>query len=511
MERFNARMRLPIIVSAILPLIIVSETSGWVSDTVEIVTWLVFLADYVVHVRYLEHYGRTGYGRFDLFVVVVTAPWFLIPGAQAGGFVVVFRLARLARLVLASRGARRLFDRLGRVAVVATGVVILGSLVAYYSEHSVNPEFATFGDALWWGIVTLTTVGYGDIVPKTPTGRWAAVVIMVTGIAVLGVLAGALSSFFRLGEKQADDGPAASEAANAPATPADAAITALAAEVAGLRRQVEALTRLLTGTSAGQPPEEPPDEGRLDLFQVGEGHVDLHALRELGDQGVPVDGRQLVVAGAPVEPVLLDGIDVGAIHHDDQVNGDALGSVLGPFVVEIHVIVRRRDLDRHQRVIRPEQGTWLEAPQDHDIGPPERELLARADDMGVPVAIPHVGVLKHIDAGGSRPGREEGHGEIARNPLVTRARRLAEYNPAVHDFDALADLRGERLVLLLGDEEARGIRRPDGKGHSQRPPPVEADSVQLTVARRRGGGGRSRRGAGRRRTRRPGRRSPARG
>ena len=226
MERFNARMRLPIIVSAILPLIIVSQSGGWVSDTIDIVTWLVFLLDYVVHVRHLEHYRRTGYGRFDLVVVVVTAPWFLIPGAHAGSFVVVIRLARLARVLVASRGARRLFDRLGRVAAVAIGVVFVGSLVAYYAEHPVNSEFATFGDALWWGIVTLTTVGYGDIVPKTPTGRWAAVIIMVTGIAVLGVLAGALSSFFRLDESSAD------EPASTPGTPADAAITALAAEVA---------------------------------------------------------------------------------------------------------------------------------------------------------------------------------------------------------------------------------------------------------------------------------------
>ena len=175
MKRFNTWMRLPIIVSAILPLIIVSETSGWVSDTVDIVTWLVFVLDYVVHVRHLEHYGRTGYGRFDLLVVIITAPWFLIPGASGGAFVVVLRLARLARVVVASRGARRLFDRLGRVALVAAGVVVLGSLTAYYAEHPSNPEFATVGDALWWGIVTLTTVGYGDIVPKTPTGRWAAV------------------------------------------------------------------------------------------------------------------------------------------------------------------------------------------------------------------------------------------------------------------------------------------------------------------------------------------------
>jgi Ion channel len=88
--------------------------------------------------------------------------------------------------------ASAMFQRLGRVVAVALGVVVLGSLVAYYTEHPVNPQFATVGDALWWGLATLTTVGYGDVVPQTSTGRWAAAVIMITGIAVLGILAGAL-------------------------------------------------------------------------------------------------------------------------------------------------------------------------------------------------------------------------------------------------------------------------------------------------------------------------------
>jgi voltage-gated potassium channel len=165
-------MQLPIVVSAILPLVIIPESNGWVGAVVGVVTWLVFLIDYVMHARHLEHYGRTRLGRFDLFVVIATAPWFLFPGAQAGQFVVLLRLARLARLVMATKGARRLFERLGRVALMAGGVLVISSLVAYHAEHSVNPEFATVGDALWWGIVTLTTVGYGDIVPKTPTGRW---------------------------------------------------------------------------------------------------------------------------------------------------------------------------------------------------------------------------------------------------------------------------------------------------------------------------------------------------
>ena len=51
---------------------------------------------------------------------------------------------------MASKGSRRLFDRLGRIAVVAGGVLVTGSLVAYYAEHPANPGFATVGDALWW-------------------------------------------------------------------------------------------------------------------------------------------------------------------------------------------------------------------------------------------------------------------------------------------------------------------------------------------------------------------------
>jgi voltage-gated potassium channel len=260
LKRFDAVMQLPIIVSAVLPLVIVPGSSGWVGVVVGVVTWLVFLVDYVVQARHREHYGRTGFGRFDLFVVIATAPWFLLPGAHAGGFVVVLRLARLARLVMATRGARRLFQRLGGVAVVAVGVVLLGSLVAYHAEHPTNPEFATVGDALWWGVVTLTTVGYGDVVPQTTTGRWAGVAIMITGIAVLGTLAGSLASFFR-----PDDGAAATQSSTGePATTVRSGdVAALAAEVSALRRQVEALTARLTGVppALAQDPRTGEDTG----------------------------------------------------------------------------------------------------------------------------------------------------------------------------------------------------------------------------------------------------------
>ena len=265
LKRYDTWMQVPIIIAAILPLVIVPTSNSWVGVVVGVVTWLVFLVDYVVHIRHLVRYRRTRLGRFDLFVVVATAPWFLFPSARAGQLVVLLRLARLARLVMATRGARRLFERLGRVVAVAGGVVVVGSLVAYHAEHPTNPGFKTVGDALWWGIVTLTTVGYGDIVPKTATGRWAAVMIMLTGVAVLGVLAGSLASFFRLDNgksptKSPTDGDPASSPAGGPAASGEDALRALTAEVAALRRQVEALTAQVTGAGSTLAPDESTGE-----------------------------------------------------------------------------------------------------------------------------------------------------------------------------------------------------------------------------------------------------------
>lgn len=216
LTRFDRRMALPLVLSAVLPLFLApGNTETVVADAVIIVSWIVFLWDFVEHMRRLRGYLGTWWGRVDLGVVLVTAPWFLVVGPSDGKFVMVVRLARLARILMATTGARRLFERLGRVALVAAIVVVFGAFIAYKAEHPTNPEYATFGDSLWWAIVTLTTVGYGDVVPKTTAGRAAGVMIMLTGIAVLGLLAGSLASFFRL-EPKPGDGEADGSGGDAP-------------------------------------------------------------------------------------------------------------------------------------------------------------------------------------------------------------------------------------------------------------------------------------------------------
>jgi len=174
-------------------------------------------------------------GKVDLGIVLLTFPYYLIPGISGASAVLLLaRLARVARLLLATAGLRRFAARLGKVALAAGLVVVIASLAAYQAEHKTNSEFATVGDSLWWGIVTLTTVGYGDIVPHTSAGRFAGIVIMFTGIAVLGVLAGSLASLFNLEE------PSEKGRAQRPAPIGAAAASAIQVELAALQAQVGA-------------------------------------------------------------------------------------------------------------------------------------------------------------------------------------------------------------------------------------------------------------------------------
>ncbi len=236
-ERWQARWNLPIILAALLPLFVTSPKDGWVEVAVGAGSWLVFVIDLVVQRRIVPDYLRRRNGKIDLGIILLTFPYYLIPGISgASAILMLARLARVVRVLLATAGLRRFAARLGKVAIVAGLVLVLASLAAYHAEHATNPEFATVGDSLWWGVVTLTTVGYGDIVPHTSAGRFAGIVIMFTGIAVLGVLSGSLASLFNLGQSSEDrDSKASTPAEPDGAQPVHAELAALQAQLQAIQ------------------------------------------------------------------------------------------------------------------------------------------------------------------------------------------------------------------------------------------------------------------------------------
>jgi voltage-gated potassium channel len=141
----------------------------------------------------------------------------LIP-AIAG--VRLLRVVRLLRLVRAFAGFYRALASMERMARHRSllwlffawfAVALICSAALFVAESGVNPAIATPGDAAWWGVVTLTTVGYGDVFPVTTEGRLAGAALMILGITLFAAITATITSFFIVGDHE-DPDPVASPA-----------------------------------------------------------------------------------------------------------------------------------------------------------------------------------------------------------------------------------------------------------------------------------------------------------
>ena len=134
-------------------------------------------------------------------------------------------------------------DRAGSALYLMTLMVILvleiaGVGVLYFESGAPNANITTGGDAVWWGIVTVTTVGYGDQYPVTTGGRLVGVFLLIGGVVLFATLSGFLANAFLR--------PRAGDAAEAPQPPASGGGgSADLTEVLALMRQQQAETAAL--------------------------------------------------------------------------------------------------------------------------------------------------------------------------------------------------------------------------------------------------------------------------
>jgi len=108
----------------------------------------------------------------------------------------IFKLSRYNKSIsLLTRVINREKEPLLLTALLAILTVVFSSAFVYAVEHDVQPEkFASIPDAMWWGIATLTTVGYGDVYPITVGGRVFTFIILLIGLGIVAIPTGIISS-----------------------------------------------------------------------------------------------------------------------------------------------------------------------------------------------------------------------------------------------------------------------------------------------------------------------------
>jgi voltage-gated potassium channel len=170
------------------------------------------------------------------------------------GLLRLARLSRLARIARLLRGENRktlvkdILDNRSRYAAFLTILLtilvltVASVLVLQFESKSPDANITTGGDALWYSIVTITTVGYGDFYPVTPAGRITAMFIMFMGVGIIGALASLLASLLVGSSSSAEEEetPAAAAAtAAAPAQSVQEELKAVKEELAAMRQMLE--------------------------------------------------------------------------------------------------------------------------------------------------------------------------------------------------------------------------------------------------------------------------------
>jgi voltage-gated potassium channel len=155
-------------------------------------------------VRRSMRYATSFFGIVDLLSILPAYIELLLPGSHYLMTLRVLRLMRMFRIL-------KLAEYLGEANVLLNALaasrrkvqlffasmlalVCVEGTIVYVLEHDVNPDFANIPQSIYWGIVTITTVGYGDVAPVTVMGKVMASLMMLTGYAIIAVPTGIVTT-----------------------------------------------------------------------------------------------------------------------------------------------------------------------------------------------------------------------------------------------------------------------------------------------------------------------------
>ncbi len=172
-------------------------------DIVDWVFLVLFMIEYILRIYTApvkKEFIFSFFGIVDLLAILPSLV--LIPGfrvLRVLRFLRIFRIFKATRFILA---VDRMIEALGEVKRELLALVILSSLFVYlaacgiyFFERTEQPEdFGSIPDAMWWAIVTLTTIGYGDVYPVTPGGKIFTALVALVGVGLIAIPSGLLAS-----------------------------------------------------------------------------------------------------------------------------------------------------------------------------------------------------------------------------------------------------------------------------------------------------------------------------
>lgn len=200
----KATIILSVITFSIETLPHLSENTHRLLKIFEIFCVILFSIEYVSRIYFSRKRSRYIFSFFGIIDFLAILPFYLslgidLRGIRALRILRLFRILKLARYSAAIQRFHRAFILAKEEIILffstALILIFLSAVGIYYFEHEVQPkEFGSVFECLWWAIITLTTVGYGDVYPITIGGRIFTFFVLVVGLGIVTVPSGLVAA-----------------------------------------------------------------------------------------------------------------------------------------------------------------------------------------------------------------------------------------------------------------------------------------------------------------------------